>query len=246
MLAKQSNKRNNMLERPPIPKLVQNYIREYIINENLSPGDALPVHGRIAQELGVSVASVREAVRVLESLGIIEVRHGDGLYVRAVNLDGVLDVLSFTVMFDPNALVELLQLRRWFESSLMPEVVRLIQPEDISNCKKILTDWEHIIESGLNLIEQDRAFHQALYRPIRNHLMSRLADVFFLPCRHGIEKLDLSKAYITTKLKNVEDHRAILAAVEEKDERLSRRLMYDHFEEVKRTLEKQMHRKNKI
>ncbi len=51
----------------------------------LRSGDALPSEGRIAKELGISRNSVREAVKALESLGVLEVRHGNGLFVRGLS-----------------------------------------------------------------------------------------------------------------------------------------------------------------
>ncbi len=57
----------------------------------------------MATDLGVSRGSVREAIKALESLGIVEVRHGDGVRVRAFNFDSTFDLLSYGLVFDPRA-----------------------------------------------------------------------------------------------------------------------------------------------
>lgn len=228
-----------MLKRPAISKLVQNYIREHIIKGNLRPGDPLPVQGKIAEELGVSVGSVREAVRALESLGIVEVRHGNGLYVRGLNLDAVLDVLSFSLLFEPSSLRELIHLRRLWESSFMPEVVRAVQKKDIERCHEILAEWEKKVEEAQPDHELDRAFHQTLYQSIGNGLLLKLADIFWQAYQYAETRLfspGITELIKSTRKKTVEDHRKILLAVEAGNEHLSQELMYKHFEGIQRRL----------
>ncbi|MCP4404288.1 MAG: FadR family transcriptional regulator [bacterium] len=93
-----------MAKRQTVSKLVQDYVRDYIISHNLNAGDQLPPEGDIAETLEVSRVSVRKAVKVLQALGIVEVRHGSGLFVRELNFDALLEVLSFGLVFDPSSL----------------------------------------------------------------------------------------------------------------------------------------------
>ena len=68
--------------RPVLNELIRDYVKQHILDHGLSAGDPLPSETQLAQELGVGRGSVREAIKALQSLGIVEVRHGDGLYVR--------------------------------------------------------------------------------------------------------------------------------------------------------------------
>ncbi|MWR20550.1 GntR family transcriptional regulator, partial [Helicobacter pylori] len=92
------------LRQPVISEAVRDYIKEYIFAHNLQPGSPLLPESQLVEELGVSRSSVREAVKALQSLGLIEVRRGDGLYVRATNFDAITEILSFNLRLNPNML----------------------------------------------------------------------------------------------------------------------------------------------
>ena len=125
---------------PVLNRVIQDQIKQYITDNRLGAGDLLPPEGQLATDLGVSRGSVREAVKALESLGIVEVRHGDGVRVRAFNFDSVFDLLSYGLVFDPVRAAEVLQIRVWLEvaarggcdraGSAMPSWIRWMRCSD--------------------------------------------------------------------------------------------------------------------
>ena len=217
------------LQRPLVSKLIQDYIRDYIVKNSLHPGDALPVQGQIAKDLGVSLGSVREAVRSLESLGLLEVRHGDGLYVRGMNFDALLQILLYSVMLDPYALLDLLQVREMLEISTIPKVVQQIQEKDLETCRQILDDWHAELAAGSPGIEQDQLFHQALYKSVGNKLLASLVHIFWLAYRNAEERTIPVKSSRQSVLKY---HFEIFEAVEARDVELAQRLIVEHFQRV--------------
>src|SRR5688500_1711329 len=102
----------------------QHAIRSYILQHQLKPNDALPNEGQLAVELGVSRTSVREAVKALESLGVLESRSGVGLRVRAFSLAPLIENMGYGIELDPTSLAELLQVRHHLEASFVGEVAR--------------------------------------------------------------------------------------------------------------------------
>ena len=72
---------------PLLNRIIQDQIKRFITDNRLGSGDLLPPEGQLVADLGVSRGSVREAIKALESLGIVEVRHGDGVRVRRVVVD---------------------------------------------------------------------------------------------------------------------------------------------------------------
>ncbi len=216
------------LGRPVLSKLVQDYIRDYIVAHKLRPGDALPAEGQIAKYLEIGRSSVREAVRALESLGVLEVRHGNGLFVRGLNFDAVLTVLSYSVMFEPSALLDLLRIRKLLESSIIPEIIHRIQASELEKCWQTLAEWEANLSDDLPYSEQDRLFHQMLYQVMDNQLLVDLAGVFWVAYRNA-EVNTIPAAREGRSI--LEHHREILQAVEAKDVGLAQRLMADHFQE---------------
>src|SRR5215471_3539788 len=75
------------LKRTPLLHQIQEEIKGYVIRNNLRPGDPLPSEGDLARQLGIGRNSVREAVKSLEVLGILEARAGSGLFVKSFSFD---------------------------------------------------------------------------------------------------------------------------------------------------------------
>ena len=223
-----------MYKRLSVLELVKGYIQEHIVKQGLNTGDALPASAKIAKELEVSLGSVREAVRALEAIGIVEVRHGDGLYFRGLNLHVIVDIFSFNIMLRPSYMFELVGMRRLLESNLMPEVVQKIAGEDIARCRQILQKWEADLGAGLSVQKHDRLFHQTLYRCVENRLIIELSDIFWVSFskeqNKAIQNVKLPEMSDDFKRNGLRVHERIVAAVEQRDGSLSKQLMYDHFD----------------
>jgi len=232
---------NKKLKRPTLSKLVQEYIKEYVVDNDLRQGDAIPSEGQIAEDLGISRSSVREGVRALESLGIIEVRHGNGLFVRETNFDAVLKILSYNIMFETSTLLELLHLRRLLESSIISKVVKKINENNLEECRQILMKWEKNLDNNLPFSEQDRLFHKILYRVAGNKLFTNLADVFWVAYRKAeSETIPIARSGQSI----LEHHRRILEAVEDRDAELAKQLMFEHFQEIEERLKSALKKNN--
>ena len=225
-----------MAKRQSVSELVQDYIRDYIVDNKLGSGDQLPPEGDIAATLEVSRVSVREAVKVLQALGIVEVRHGNGLFVRGLNFDALLEILSYSLLFDLSSLKELYQVRKLFETGMLPEVIENIQEEHIQACHKHLQEWEQNIATGKPFREQDRLFHVTLCQAIGNNLLVELENIFWIAYRNAVNKtfVDIDEAAYQITLDN---HYKILAAVEARDVELSQQLMADHFKGIRERIE---------
>jgi DNA-binding FadR family transcriptional regulator len=230
------------LDRPNLSRSVQKAIRNYILDHKLYPGDALPSQGEIAKALGVSRTSVREAVRALESLGILEVRHGAGLFVRDGHLDAVLDTLSYSIVLEPSRLLDLLHTRKLLETSMIPQVVQRIELKDLKICREILDQWESKADSASSYTEQDGLFHQALYRVMDNQFIVELIGVFFAAQRSAELRMDIAPH---PERSEIERHREILRAIEAKNEDLAKQLMLEHFQRGEGRLESILKRRER-
>ena len=229
-----------MAKRQTVSELVQHYIRDYIVNKKLRPGDQLPSEGEIAAGLEVSRVSVREAVKVLQALGIVEVRHGNGLFVRRLNFDALLDILSYSLLFDPSSLKDLYQVRKLFETAMIAEVVENIQEEDIQACRELLKIWEENIAAGHLYDEQDRLFHVTLCRSLGNKLLVELENIFWRAYRNAEERMPALRDMQVDPVNmegGLKAHIDLLSAVEAGDAEIARRLMAEHFEGIRKRLE---------
>lgn len=214
------------LRGPLLNQAVQERVKDYITDNHLEPGDPLPAEAQLAADLGVSRGSVREAIKSLESLGIVEVRHGSGIYVRRFNFDSIFNLLSYGVIFEPRRINEILQIRKWLEEAAIADVCRKITPERIAEVEDLLAKWEVKALRDESVDEEDRSFHRMLYQAIENESLVSLIDIFWVVYhRAGINRRTRDHVPINT----LQDHRDILAAIAGRDTVLARRLITSHF-----------------
>lgn len=198
------------LERMPSrPQQVAERIKRYIAENHLQAGDALPSEVQLAQQLGVSRNAVREASKSLESIGLVEVRHGSGLFVRGFSLEPLLDNLAYG-MHELRDLANLLEVRRVLETALIGRAIEAATPDWISDLQAILARMEKKARQGQNFPEEDRDFHHCLFKRLENPIISRLLDVFWLTFNRLQYQGETAKS---EPIKTYRDHRAIVQAI---------------------------------
>lgn len=217
------------LRGPALYEAIRDYIKQYILEHNLKPGDALPPEGQLVEELGVGRSSVREAVKSLQSLGIIDVRQGNGLYVRELNFDPVLETLKFGMRFDARTVADLLQIRIWLEAAVIGDVLKRIGKKEVKHLEAILAKWEERNRRGEDFFELDEEFHRTLYSVLKNETLMRLFGVFWVSF-WGLENDAIRDSDPVTEL---QAHRQILEAVKVGDADMARAQLLEHFKYVK-------------
>ena len=213
---------------------IREYIKDYILKQKLKPGDALPPEPQLMEELGVGRSSVREAVKWLQSLGIVEIRRGNGLYVRNVNFDPVLESLSYNMRFDPNMFAEVFQLRVWLESAAIENAVARISEESIETLEGILEEWAERIESGKAYADLDEEFHRVIFDSVSNQTLVKLFHVFWV----AFESVDIDQIRSVDDRLILPQHERILAAIKAGDGVLARQRLIEHFDAIQGRIER--------
>lgn len=213
---------------------VRDYIKQYILENKLKPGDSLPPEGQLAEELGVGRSSVREAVKALQSLGIVEARQGNGLYVREYNFDPVLEILSYGMRFNHTILLEFFQIRLWLEAAIIGDAVRQIEADQMAQLEAVLEGWVKRTESGQAWADLDKQFHEILYQTLNNQTLLKLLEVFWL----AYDKLDLAGIYDADPAEELADHQAILDAIKRGDPDLTRQRLLANFTHFQSRIER--------
>ncbi|SPT53834.1 L-lactate utilization operon repressor [Actinomyces bovis] len=158
-------------------------IKDYIIKENLGPGDPLPTESQLCTKLGVSRSSVREAVRTLVALDIVDVRHGHGMFVGQVSMRPMVESLVFRGRLNPGddfqALRDVVQVRELLDHALAPEVVAAWKGREEPVLDQVVAEMTSLAATGSLFTEQDRTFHSMLLAPLENHLFRNLTDAFW-------------------------------------------------------------------
>jgi GntR family transcriptional repressor for pyruvate dehydrogenase complex len=202
-------------------------ISRSILRGDYQPGSKLPPEREIASQLGVSRTVVREALRSLEIMGLVESQVGGGTFVKEYTLEHVLDPIANYFSSDECLIDEIIETRKILE----PEMVRLAAhratPEDIDFIKKSVDQMNAEIEEGLSGINGDTAFHFALASAAHNSAMTKILSLI-ADLLHYTMKASLQA--VPDQSVTLEGHRQILAAVERKDADMACKLMREHLE----------------
>ncbi|WP_433870141.1 FadR/GntR family transcriptional regulator [Saccharopolyspora sp. CA-218241] len=215
----------------PLSRRILDLIRE----RGLRSGDPMPTEVELIDVLAVSRNSVREALRSLRTLGIIEVRHGYGTVVGEPSLHVLSPSLVFRTVTTTSGVLDelrnLVEIRELIETGVVERLAGTV-PESTLDALDELCDT--MTRSPLDP-ETDRAFHRRLYAEVDNPLVGQLIDVFWDAYHAGGAALDAPKGSETAQ--TLRRHRAIVAALRSGDGTAARSAMTDHFAEIKRRLD---------
>jgi DNA-binding FadR family transcriptional regulator len=166
--------------RQPLYQAAQEEIKAYIIRHSLGPGDPLPPETELAQQLGIGRNSVREAVRSLEAVGILETRQGSGLFVRGFSFSSILSNLPYGMVFQVKELTNILEVRSYLEHATVERVLKSATPEQLTRLHDLLERMRQEAERGAYSADDDRLFHQILYESVDNRLLVEIMDIFWV------------------------------------------------------------------
>jgi DNA-binding FadR family transcriptional regulator len=214
----------------------QRVIKDYVVAHGLGPGDPLPPEGRLAQELEISRTALREAVKALESLGILEARAGVGLFVRSFSFDPILENLGYSLLVDGHQVADLLAVRKHLEIGFVAQAATAVTPAQLRVLRSAVDRMGEraALERGRGEFpEEDRFFHRTLYAGLDNAILLKLLDVYwevYTRLRGGLhlEERDPVASW--------EHHRRVVEALEAGDPAGASAAMAVHFENIERRL----------
>jgi len=225
-----------MKQKQLIHQVVQEEMKAYIINNSLGPGDPLPTEGEIAKQLSISRTSVREAIKGLEALGVVETRAGTGIFVRDFSFDPILDNLAYGILYDIRELDEILEVRALLEISLTEYLISSKTPAQLERMKEILEQIHIDAEVGIYSSEADRDFHKALHQNLDNATLKRLLDIFWEI--YYAARINTSIPDPRNPLETYERHVGIVKALEIGDSDELRSALSEHYIGIKTRINK--------
>jgi GntR family transcriptional repressor for pyruvate dehydrogenase complex len=204
-------------------------VKAMIGEGRLKGGDRLPPERDLAEKFVVSRTSVREALRALESVGLVEIRPGEGTFVRQVSVDALVEPLALLMASQREATSELFEARRLLEPSLAALAASRATPEEIQEMERILEEQAGEVAAGRTGLAQDAQFHAAIGAAAHNQAITRIAHAIMDLLTQSREE-SLNTAGRPTR--SHEDHRRVLAAIRGRDAEAARRAMLEHIEAV--------------
>ncbi len=186
-------------------------IKAMIVSGELRPGARLPKEADLADRLGLSRSSLREAVKALSLIRVLDVRQGDGTYVTSLEPEVLLDALGFVVDFhQDNTVLEFLEVRRILEPAAAAIAARVMSDEEIAALGEVLESLPE--DASLEeLIANDLEFHRRIAAGSGNTVLCSLIDGLSGPTMRARIWRGLTEegAVAGTRMQ----HRAILDAI---------------------------------
>ena len=206
-------------------------IEDYIRRHNLHVGDLLPSEMELCDELGCSRSSLREAMRTLVSLDIVEVRQGQGTFVSKMSLAPLIRGMVLRVTLDVDQsfehLLQVVDTRQALEVSLADELAQVHEKTPSMNSMNSSTPCIGGVEQGESFAEEDRRFHATLLRQTRNQLIRELSDALWQVNSEVVPLLDLSMAEDTKR--TLESHWAMVEALRKKSSQAFKDAVRQHY-----------------
>jgi len=218
-------------------------IKQLMAGGELKPGDKLLPERELAERLQVSRASVREAIRALEMMGFVEIRPGDGTFVRDTNTDDIIQPLAMFLAVEKTSLLEMFAIRMIFETATARMAAEQASEEEVGEIKTAL---EKMIES-LNVQdsekgeEYDTAFHYAVAEATHNGLLIRLFRTItedFSRAVSAARRQLYTDAHNPQKI--IDQHRRIYEAIKNHNPDLAAQAMLEHLTYAEQEMTKRM------
>lgn len=223
------------LRRRSLVSEVVTLLREVIETQGLNPGDRLPTEAELVASLEVSRPVLREAVSQLESLGLIRVRRGLGMFVGDRNsLAGCLKLVRTALAVTPRDLGQLTELRTALELHGARRAAERATPQDLAELENLLTAMDRPGLSQDEAIGIDFAFHRQLVQVSGNELSLNVMTVLQEFILEGMRQTTPRKRdrSVSRRL-----HRAILDAVRRRDPDRAEAAMREHMEVARQRLD---------
>ncbi|MCE5211471.1 MAG: FadR family transcriptional regulator [Deltaproteobacteria bacterium] len=208
------------LSRSRLHEEIVTIIQKQIMSGKIAPGDKLPTERELAENFNVNRATVREALRKLENLDLVEIRHGDGLYAKNYLESGNLDLIKAALNTSgrEDILFNILEARRYIVPQIAYLAAQRRTQEDLDELEKV------ICKENLTMMERDIKVHQTIARATHNLLCTIGLNFFNQIYR------DYGYLYFDNE-RNVERsrmfHNEIYAAVKNQKPEDARRIMRD-------------------
>lgn len=206
-----------------------------IRERELRPGDKLPPERELATKMRVSRPSLREALRALSLMKVVEIRHGDGTYISSLSPQTLVEHLDFVFTLNDSTFLELFETRKIIEVGIVALAAQLITDEEIETLEVCVTRSSEASHDPSTLLQLDLEIHQCIAQASHNQILIRFMQV--------INRLGLASRQRTVQLpgvpeRSISDHQRIVAALKARDPEAARQAMLNHLANVQQELKR--------
>ena len=222
-----------VVKREALPEQIVRQLVGLVKSGQLKPGDRLPAERTLAEELGVGRPTLREALRALQLLGILDIRHGGGVFVAELQPDTLLGPLHLFLSLDRHNLDTILEARKVIEGALLSFVAKIVDDSAISKLETNLAELERVVErsrggevDGTRFNELAQEFRTIIEDAVDNPILTR-----------AVKSLDVLSAATRNRItaagslqRLLENHRRILEALIHHDSLAAQQALEAHID----------------
>ena len=224
-----SRKEFRVIRKTRVSEEIIGQVRDLITSGRLQIGDRLPAERELAKILQVGRSTVREAIRALESLGILEARPGEGTFLVSNPAEAQPDPITANAFKSWENQRTLFEVRMVIEPDLAALAARRASFEQILKMREILREQETAVRQGETGIKADSTFHFLMAEAAGNAMLLRIMDSLMDLLR---ETRETSLQAGGRSLRSMRQHKAILRAIETRDPAAAERHMREHITEM--------------
>lgn len=204
-------------------------ILSLIKERELSSGDKLPPERELAVMFNVSRASLREALRALSAMNIIEMRQGDGTYIASLEPQRLVEHLEFVFSLDDSTFIQLFEARKIVEVGIVSLAAQRITDEQITALEESLNQAEDSLDKTESFLAADLALHKTITEAAGNPILERfMASISQL----GFASRSRTVTIPGITAETLADHKAIVAALKQRDPDAASQAMLVHLNHV--------------
>jgi GntR family transcriptional repressor for pyruvate dehydrogenase complex len=217
------------IKKTRVAEEVADRIRVLMLDGTFPAGEPLPSERHLADRFGVSRGSIRDALRTLETIGLLETRHGQGTFPHELSVDRLVAPLASVMAYRSDLQDELMDVRRMFEPAVARAAAQRATDEDLADLERILEAQRQKLKTGQSAIVEDTAFHAILARATRNRVvMSIMATLNNLLVDSRTQSLNQKGR----PSRSIDGHDAVVAALREHDADAASQAMSNHIDQI--------------
>ncbi|MGC9398070.1 MAG: FadR/GntR family transcriptional regulator [Anaerolineae bacterium] len=212
------------VERTTVSEKIAKRIIALINTGKLKPGDKLPSERELMEQLHVSRSPIREALRSLSLIGLLETRPGDGTYISQHLTPALVNQIDWSMLIEKEDILEWLEVREPLEIQAAGLAAERATPEEIKHLEQMLSLYYNGIDDLERLVEREIRFHKAVVDMADNEILSELMEIFYGFYHRYVQQ---HRFYFTVKPRE-QGHQGIVQAIKAGDPDAAREAMRTH------------------
>lgn len=219
--------------RDMLPERIATRLVSLIAERQLHPGDKLPPERELAVAMGVSRPSLREALRALAMLNVVEIRQGSGTFVTSLRPEVMVEHFDFVFALDDATFAELLEARQMIEPALASAAASHASSDELERLRACVARAASHSDDPNAFLEADLELHEIIAAAAHNQIIARFMSSL---TRLGMASRRRTVALPGVRTQSVKDHAAMVDALARRDPEAAAEIMRKHLANIRDSL----------